>query len=120
MEEKKEITIKCDECGAEFGKDDIEPRARVIASDEDGYDVTEKYFSCPMCGQHYTITVIDREMLLMIQRRKQIRRKIKMHIKRRSSPQAIRTLQEQDDALKDDLMHKSKYMKEKYREYVEG
>ena len=42
-------------------------RFELLAEDEAGNPVIERYFDCSNCGRHYTVTVMDREMRLMMQ-----------------------------------------------------
>ena len=114
----EEITITCDKCSAVFQREQLEVWSRIITKDDDG-DVAEQYFDCPSCGHHYTITVIDRKMNKLIQRRSQIRKMIKMHIRNRSRESAIRNLQREDDKLKEQLMQMSAANKEKYKKFTE-
>ena len=57
MEEKKKII--CDKCKAEFEMKKF-LKDRVIAKDKMGNAVMERFFECPDCGTHYSVTVIDR------------------------------------------------------------
>ena len=116
MQEKKERIIECDQCGAILENIGAELTDRVIAQDEEGNDVTERFFDCPFCGKHYTVTVIDRQMLLMIQERQQIARKVKRILKQKGNPIVMQKLMEKDAALKEELLYRANFLKEKYKE----
>lgn len=108
------LTIKCDSCGKEF---EIEGTwTRAIAKDKDGKDIIEQYFDCEGCGKRYTVSVIDEGMRKMIRRRQQIRKMISMHVKNKSRESTIRRLQKEDEALKEELMKRSKANKERFKE----
>lgn len=115
----EEITITCDKCSGTFKREQIEVWTRVIAKDSEERDIVEQFYSCPLCGQHYTITVINDDMRKMILRRQQIRKFIKMHIRNRSRESAIRNLQKEDDQMKEKLMKMSAENKEKYKPFTE-
>lgn len=108
--------IVCDKCGAiiEVAKGLL--RERVIAKDDDGNDIVEQFFECGHCGQHYTVTVIDRDMRLMIQRRVQLKRRMNMNLKRKGSKVALQKLIDEDRELQEDLKFAADVLKKKYLE----
>lgn len=107
--EKRKGTIVCDSCGGEIGQ--IEGlREQEIAQDEDGNDITEMYFECPRCGKHYTVMVIDRKVRLMIQRRKQLLRRIY----RTMDETAQEKLTAEERALHEDIKARSDALREKH------
>ena len=54
-------TIMCEECRAEFEPEELAIKNRVIVDGETYEKVTETYFLCPVCGAHYTVTVLDQQ-----------------------------------------------------------
>lgn len=42
----------------------------MIDQDKDGKDITEQFFVCPECDQHYTITIFDQFIRQKIAARK--------------------------------------------------
>lgn len=52
-------TCICDKCGKEI---EMNVQEEVIDQDKDGKDITEQFFVCPECGQHYTIFISDQFM----------------------------------------------------------
>lgn len=111
-EEKK--IIECDQCGAILEDIGAELTERVIGEDEDGNEVTERFFECPFCGKHYTVTVLDRQMRLMIQERQQIAAKVRRILKQRGNAIIMQKLIEKDTALKEELIYRANVLKEKY------
>lgn len=107
--------IVCDQCHAEFETQEIELKDRVIGRDEDNNDVTERYFECPFCGEHYTVTVIDRKQRLMIQESNMLKRRWNREI-RIGNGQKARKYAEKAENLKTDIIARSKYLKRKYME----
>lgn len=112
--------IICDECRVEIEQEQLEVWDRVITKDENGNDVVERYFDCPNCGKHYTVTVIDREMKLMIQKRRQIQKKIALGIRNRASEYVLRRYKQKDDELKEDLKYRENVLKEKYEKEIQA
>lgn len=112
---RESAAVACDSCGK-----DIDMRAqmstRVIAKDEDGFDVVEQFFTCGSCGRHYTVTVIDREQKKLIQQRQQLNRQIRLATQIRSREKTIRRLQKKDEFLKRQQIERAKVLKEKYKE----
>ena len=111
-EEKK--IIECDQCGAILEDIGAELTERVIGEDEDGNEVIERFFECPFCGKHYTVTVLDRQMRLMIQERQQIAAKVRRILKQRGNAIIMQKLIEKDTALKEELIYRANVLKEKY------
>ena len=106
---KKEII--CDSCGAEVLGMGMKLADQVLAEDEAGNPVIERYFDCPNCGRHYTVTVMDREMRLMMQKRQRL--------KDGAKAVAVKAQQEAARELQDGLMQRASMLKEKYLK-VEG
>ena len=93
--------IRCDRCRADFRLDEIELKNRVIAQDEDENDVIEQYFICPICGEDYTVIILDRQQEELIQKRRQIRARINRAIMNKRADRA-RKYAEQEQDLKND------------------
>lgn len=106
--------VICDACGSAIEDTGIE--SRVIAKDKDGYDVVEQFFECQNCGKHYTVTVIDRKLLLMIQKRRQLLKQIKLHEQIKSREQTIRKLLAKNESMKRQQLARATELKERYRE----
>lgn len=111
---KNGAEVICDACGSVIEDTGIE--SRVIAKDKDGYDVAEQFFECQNCGKHYTVTVIDRKLLLMIQKRRQLLKQIKLHEQIKSREQTIKKLLEKNESMKRQQMERTTELKERYRE----
>lgn len=110
--EKKQGLIVCDECGQIMRKMEEILHDHVIAQDEEGNEITETYIECPRCGHHYTVIVEDRNVRLMVQKRRQLIRKIY-----RTSNRAIQDrLTEQERNLHEDIRERSEALKKKYLE----
>ena len=107
----------CNQCGGVIEMEGA-LRDRVIAKDAAGNDVTERYFDCPICGKHYTVTVIDRDMRLLIQKRKQIQYRVNKLLKENGSRKKMQQLLDTDAELKDDLKHMAQKLKEEYEEEI--
>ena len=112
--------IICDKCRAQIEQEQLEVWDRVIAKDENGFDVVERYFECHCCGAHYTVSVIDREMKLMIQKRRQIQKKISLGMRNKASEFVLRRYKQQDDDLKDELKYREKVLKERYEKEIQA
>lgn len=110
-----DIEVICEECGFPVN---IEKTigTREIARDEKGFNIIEQFFFCEHCGKHYTITVIDREQQIMIQKRQQLKKQIRLHEKIRSREKTIRDLQKKEERMKADMMKRASMLKEEYRE----
>lgn len=108
--------IVCDECGAVMEELNGLLRDHVIAQDEDGNEITERFFECPRCGNHYTVTVIDRNMRLMIQRRTQLKHRMNRILKNRGNKVVLQKLIDEDKAIQDDLKVREDALKKKYLE----
>ncbi len=57
----------CDNCKKNI---EINVQEKVIDQDREGKDITEQFFVCPECGQHYTITIFDQFIRQKIAARK--------------------------------------------------
>lgn len=110
MEKKK---IICDKCKAEFEMQNL-LKDRVIAKDKTGNAVMERFFECPDCGTHYTVTVIDREMRLMIQKRGQLMKKVNRLLRSGGSKERMQQLLDADEKLKKDLKSRADRLKAEY------
>lgn len=64
-------TCICDKCGKEI---EINVKEEVIDQDKDGKDITEQFFVCPECGQHYTVFISDQFMRQKIASRKRLKK----------------------------------------------
>ncbi len=64
-------TCICDKCGKEI---EMNVQEEVIDQDKDGKDITEQFFVCPECGQHYTIFISDQFMQQKIAARKRLKK----------------------------------------------
>lgn len=104
--------ITCNYCNAHIEPAAIEVMDAVIAQDDNGDDVIERYFDCPHCGSHYTVTIMDREMRLMAQKRKQIQKRIGRL--GNCNKALIDKYVEQDRELKEEFMYRASVLKEKY------
>lgn len=115
-----EKVIVCDKCETEMEQDVLGAWDRVIAIDENGNDVVEKYFECHYCGAHYTVAVIDREIKLMIQKRRQIQKKIMLGRSNKASEFVLRRYQRQDEELKEEQRYRENVLKEKYEKEIQA
>lgn len=105
--------VYCDACGKVINMNGA-TYSRIIAKDEEGYNVAEQFFDCPHCGAHYTIAVIDRKMQQLIQQRQQIRKQIALHRRIRSRETTLEKLQRTDDQIKRQQETRMKMLKAKY------
>lgn len=105
--------VHCDRCGKIISMDGA-IYSRIIAKDEDGYNVAEQFFECQNCGAHYTVAVIDRKMQQLIQQRQQIRKEIALHKRIRSREKTFQKLQRTDDQIKRQQETRMKMLKAKY------
>lgn len=105
--------VYCDNCGKTIEMNGA-TFSRIIAKDEEGYNVAEQYFDCPHCGTHYTVAVIDRKMQRMIQQRQQIRKQIELHRKIKSREKTFLNLQKEDERIKQLQEAHMKMLKAKY------
>lgn len=105
--------VYCDNCGKTIEMNGA-TFSRIIAKDEEGYNVAEQYFDCPHCGAHYTVAVIDRKMQRMIQQRQQIRKQIELHRKIKSREKTFLKLQKEDERIKQLQEAHMKLLKAKY------
>lgn len=112
--------IICDECRVQIEQEQLEVWDRVIAKDEDGNDVVERYFDCPNCGRHYTATVIDRQQKIIIQKRRQVQKRINLCVKNYGSKARIRKYQEEDEELREEFKYRAKMLKERYEKEIEA
>lgn len=103
----------CDDCGKVIEMNGA-TYSRIIAKDEEGYNVAEQFFDCPNCGAHYTIAVIDRKMQQLIQQRQQIRKQIALHRRIKSREGTFLKLQRTDDQIKRQQETRMKMLKTKY------
>lgn len=111
MEEKKEII--CDKCSAAIETKNL-LKDRVIAKGKGGNAVMERFFECPACGAHYTVTVIDREMRLMMQKRNQLMQKVNRLLRTGGSRERMQKLLDEDAQLKRDLKSRADRLKGEY------
>lgn len=84
----------------------------------DGSPVIERFFECPHCGAHYTVTVIDRKMRLLMQRRIQIQRKVGEALKAGNKKRAEKLMKETAE-VKKQLKERADKMKEVYAHETE-
>lgn len=105
--------VICEKCGSRINLGKT-TRTRKIAEDMDGFDVIKQFFSCECCGEHYTITVIDRGQQKMIQRRQQLNKQIRLYESIRSREKTIRDLRKKEERLKADMLKRALMLKERY------
>lgn len=105
--------VYCDACGKIINMDGA-TYTRIIAKDEDGFNVAEQFFDCPHCGAHYTIAVIDRKMQQLIQQRQQIRKQVALHRRIKSREKTFQKLQRTDESIKRQQEARMKMLKAKY------
>ena len=110
--------IICNKCNATFTPDMIEIQKKVITQDEHGDDVIEQYYECPICGAHYTITIMDRVQRIAVQKRRQYQTAIQ-NASRARKPARAQTYKDKERELADDIQARAKMLKEKYGEYTE-
>lgn len=110
--------IICNKCNATFTPDMIEIQKKVITQDEHGDDVIEQYYECPICGAHYTITIMDRVQRIAVQKRRQYQQQSRTQ-SGQESQQERRPTKTRKAELADDIQARAKMLKEKYREYTE-
>ena len=111
MPKKDNFICLCDKCGAEIKVQEA-LKDRTINMGRIG-TITERFFECQVCGENYTITVIDREMRLMIQKRSQLMKKVNQLLLSGGSREQIQQLLDADEKLKKDLKSRSDRLKEK-------
>lgn len=105
----------CDTCRQEFALDEIELKNRVIAQDENGDDVIEQYFTCPLCGEDYSVIILDRQQEELIKKRRQIRARVNRAIQNKRADRA-RKYAEQEQELKNDIRCREEMLKESMEE----
>lgn len=66
-----------EKCKAEFSITSDMIRQRTIAMTNGNNKITESYFVCPSCGQHYTIGVTDYTLLKRKQKAAELAKKIR-------------------------------------------
>jgi len=69
-------TCICDKCGKEI---EMNVQEEVLDHEKDGKDITEQFFVCPECGQHYTIFIEDNFMRQKIAARKRLKKMPKQY-----------------------------------------
>lgn len=113
--EAGEAEVACDDCGAAI---DIRKtmRSREIAKEKDGFRIQEQYFTCPACGKHYTVLIIDREMRKMIQKQKQLRKQIQLYQQIQVQPWVVEKLMRHTESLMRAKKGRMRKLKERYRE----
>lgn len=110
--------IICNKCNAIFTPDMIEVQNRVITQDDERNDIIERYYECPICGAHYTITITDRVQRIAIQKRRQLQTAVKNAI-RAKRPTRAQTYKNKEKELADDILARAKMLKKQYAEYTE-
>lgn len=110
--DKATMNIFCEACQKTIEKVDIKEKK---VGESAGCQIMKKYFECPHCGRQYTITVTDREMRLLIQKRQQLQGRIRMAAARRMNAGYIQKLTDAERELGKDLMKRSEALKEQYR-----
>lgn len=110
--------IICDKCNASFTQNTLKIKNRVITQDEQGENVLEQYFECPICKAHYTVTIMDRKQELMLQEREQFTAAVKEAVRSGQLNKVIR-YQRKERELSGELIKRAKMLKEKYKEYME-
>lgn len=109
----QEMEIRCDKCGGTIEMDEGRIQERVVGEDKFG-NVKERFFECPICGQHYTITVYNRSVMLKIQKRRQIRDRIRWAWGKKYHENQFRAWQKEDERLKDAIMNEVQILRRKY------
>lgn len=104
--------IFCDSCKKTISLEGL-IQEQNVGRDDSG-PVTEKFFECPNCGKHYTITVYNRRMALKIQKRRQLQVKIKRAWGRKTDAQRFRTWVNEDERLKNELLAEAGMLRQKY------
>lgn len=64
------MQAKCNKCEETFEYSDVKVKERKVD------DLTEQYFNCPKCGEHYHVSYMDRECFKYKNRIKQLRQQI--------------------------------------------
>lgn len=116
-------TIYCDKCGNLIFGENIVIRLRdrvIVKKDTDTLDfVTERFFECPNCGQHYTVTVIDREMRKKMQKLIQQRRKVGEALRNGNTRKAQELMATEQKIVKE-LKKQADRLKERYADEILG
>lgn len=110
--------IICDKCNESFAQDTLKIMNELITKDEQGENVIEHYFECPICKAHYTVTIMDRKQELMLQKRKQFTAAVKEAVRAGQLNKVI-IYQRKGRELSGELIKRAKMLKEKYKEYME-
>ncbi len=110
--EKKEII--CDKCGFDILNMGMEIKEQILAEDEDGNPVIERFFDCQNCKKHYTVTVIDRKMRLMIQNRQMLQKRIARKLKDGAKISSLEIEMKKERELQIALINRANMLKEKY------
>lgn len=108
--------VVCDACGSVIKH--INVKARIIARQAEGFNVTEQYFTCQECGKKYTVLIVDHEMQFLIQKRQQVERQIKLHRQIRSRAQTIQRLVTKIEKIKKQQEERMIMLKEQYKEEI--
>lgn len=108
--------VVCDACGSVIKH--INVKARIIARQAEGFNVTEQYFACQECGKKYTVLIVDHEMQFLIQKRQQVERQIKLHRQIRSRAQTIQRLVTKIEKIKKQQEERMIMLKEQYKEEI--
>lgn len=103
--------IYCDECKKTICLEGL-IQEQTVGRDRYG-DVKERFFECPVCGHHYTITVYNRPMLLKIQKRQQIQGKIRRNWGR-GMEQQFKSWLAEDERLKKQLLNEAHALRRQY------
>lgn len=109
--------IVCDKCGVIITNGKFAIKSRVLTKDENGDDVTEQYFECPVCGSHYVILIQNRHLKVTTQKRRQIQISIWAAEKLRNHKKA-QAMKEKERELAEDMNKQAHALKEKYKEYI--
>lgn len=94
--------------------------SRIIARDRDGFAVTEQYFTCQNCGKHYTVYVNNRQMEMLMQKRRQIQKQIVLCRTIGNTEETIKKLIKRNDDIKQQQKELEAKLKEKYRKECES
>ena len=108
--------VVCDACGSVIKH--INVKARIIARQAEGFNVTEQYFACQECGKKYTVLIVDHEMQFLIQKRQQGERQVKLHRQTRSRAQTIQRLVTKIEKIKKQQEERMIMLKEQYKEEI--
>lgn len=104
--------VYCNDCGQQI--ESITSNIKQERIEDDGESVTIDFFECPNCKHRYVITVKDRTMQLMIQKRQQLKMRYQLALKRKANQYELNRILQEDQKIKEQLMERSAANKKKY------